>query len=49
MPSTMRPPESADSDVTVRANMAAGRVGRLVTLARPAMCCVRPSMNPMAA
>ena len=46
MPSTTRPPESADSDVTVRASMGAGRVGRLVTLAKPAMLPGAPEDEP---
>jgi hypothetical protein len=42
----MRPAESAESDVTIRASIGAGRVGRLVTLAKPEMRCVRLRMNP---
>jgi hypothetical protein len=37
MPSTTRPPDSADRAVTVRASMGAGRLGRLVTLTAPVM------------
>jgi hypothetical protein len=47
MPSTMRPPDSADSDVTARASTGAGLVGRLVTLAKPEIRRVPPRMNPI--
>jgi hypothetical protein len=49
MPRMTRPPDSADSDVTVRASMGAGRVGRFETLAKPVMRSVRPRMKPIAA
>ncbi len=49
MPSTTRPPDSADSEVTARASIGAGRLGRLVTLAKPLIRPVRPSRKPSAA
>ena len=48
-PSTTRPPDSADSEVMVRASTGAGRLARLVTLTMPAIRVVRPSRNPSAA
>src|ERR1700760_1345704 len=45
-PSTKRPLDSADNEVTVRASTGAGRAGRLVTLASPASRRVAPSTNP---
>ena len=44
-----RPPDSADSEVMVRASTGAGRLARFVTLTMPAIRVVRPSRNPSAA
>jgi hypothetical protein len=45
IPTTTRSPDSADSEVIVRASTGAGRDGRLVTVTAPAIRPVRPSRN----
>lgn len=49
MPRMTRPPDSADSEVSVRASTGAGRLGRLVTVTMPVMRSVWPSRNPVSA
>ena len=49
MPRMTRPPDSADSAVSVRASTGAGRLGRLVTVTMPVMRSVWPSRNPVSA
>jgi len=49
MPSRIRPPDSVDSDVIVRASTGAGRLGRLVTVTRPAIRSVWPRRNEISA
>ena len=48
IPRMTRPPDSADSELIVRASAGAGRVGRLVTITAPEIVLVRPSRNPTA-
>jgi hypothetical protein len=44
-----RPPDRADSEVSVRASTGAGRLGRLVMVTMPVMRSVWPSRNPVSA
>jgi hypothetical protein len=49
LPGMTRPPDSADSEVSVRARTGAGRLGRLVVVTMPVMRTPWPSRNPVRA